>query len=110
MGLKEEKQKEKLRKKEEKLAKEKETKLQKEQEKIQQRQENDESQEETSNSKTANKSKSIIDTMIDKVRKLSTDEKEPAVSENNINSMSIIENENKIIKEKEQKEQKKLAK
>merc|ERR1712123_132109 len=78
--LKEEKQKEKLRKKEEKLAKEKETKLQKEQEKIQQRQENDESQEDTSNSKTANKSKSIIDTMIDKVRKLSTDEKDPAVS------------------------------
>merc|ERR1712128_291308 len=92
------------------MGKEKETKLQKEQEKIQQRQENDESQEETSNSKTANKSKSIIDTMIDKVRKLSTDEKEPALSENNINSMSINENEkneDKIIKEKEQK---KLAK
>merc|ERR1712055_181676 len=77
---KEEKQRQKLLKKEEKIAKEKEAKSKKEQSKPETK-EITVSKEDLNNPNNASKSKSILDTMIEKVRKLSTEDKEPPVSE-----------------------------
>merc|ERR1712083_608795 len=73
---KEEKQKQKLLKKEERLAKDKETKMKKERSK----QETKRNQEMDLNiSMVGNKNKSIINSMIEKVRKRSTEDKETVV-------------------------------
>ena len=111
--LKKEKQNEKERIKEEKLSKEKEMKLKKQQEKSQpaakQNLEKEESLDDECKSKSVNKSKSIIDTVIDKVRKLSTDEKDTTVSETDVTSTSKNENgkkKGKLAKDEEKKKEK----
>ena len=88
---KEEKQKQKLLKKEEKVAKEREVKLKKEQSK-QETKEMTKSKEDLNNSNSASKTKSILDTMIEKVRKLSTEDKEPPVSETAVRTNENEEN------------------
>merc|ERR1711862_966124 len=89
----EEKQKQKLLKKEEKLVKEREMKLKKEKSK-QETKEIQHGKEDLNNSQSESKNKSIIDTMIDKVRKLSTEDKEDKEVPVSDKITSTNENEN----------------
>jgi len=107
---KEEKQRQKLLKKEEKIAKEKEAKSKKEQSKPETK-EITVSKEDLNNPNSPSKSKSILDTMIEKVRKLSTEDKQPPVSETyeneeNKNNAANDEEKIKAIMEKEAEKRK----
>merc|ERR1719233_1480148 len=111
---KEERQRQKLLKKEEKIAKEKEVQLKKEQSKHETK-EITESKEDLNNPNSASKTKSILDTMIEKVRKLSTEDKDPPISETADRTNKNEENKhytasdeeiNKIKREKEAEKRK----